>query len=121
MKLLRLAIPFLFILLGTSACSSNSPGPLAAGKSRIDVHCSGFDILSTAVVSVFYAGTNQQVGDNQSLSCIFSGDVYYDVPAPAQYNVYKNNQLIQEVTFSAAGQYAQVSVYDYQIIGGGST
>ena len=80
MKLLRLITPLLFLLIGTSACSSG-PGPLAAGNSRIKVHCTGFD-LNSHLVYVMDAATNKQVGINQDLTCIFSGNVYIDVPVP---------------------------------------
>jgi len=113
MKLLRLAIPFLFILLGISACS-NSPGPLAAGDSRIKVHCTGFD-FNSHLVYVIDAASSQQVGSNQDLACIFSGDVYIDVPVPPyQYNVYIDNILKQSVTFSGSG--VQITVDDSEYL-----
>lgn len=116
MKLLRLVITFLFILFGISACSSSpDPGPLAAGNSRIRVHCSGFD-LNSVVVSVRVAGTLQQVGSDQNLSCLFSGDVYYDVPVPpSQYNVYIQYSLYQVVNFTNSGVQTQVNYSSYLI------
>jgi hypothetical protein len=115
MKRLKLAILFLFVLSGTSACSNN-PGPLAAGNSRIKVHCTGFD-LNSHLVYVMDAASKQMVGSNQDLSCIFSGDVYIDVPVPpSQYNVYIDSQLYQLVTFTGSGIQQTVNFTAYLIV-----
>jgi hypothetical protein len=120
MKLSRLITPLILLLLGTSACS-NSPGPLAAGNSRIKVHCTGFD-LNSHLAYVLDAGTNVQVGSNQDLSCIFSGDVYIDMPVPPyQYKVYIDNQFFQLVTFSGSGEQTTVNYTAYLLVYHSST
>lgn len=118
MKLLRIAIPLLFII-GFSACSE-SPGPLATGNSRIKVHCTGFS-LSDLVVYVIDTASNQRVGAYKTLSCLFSGEVYFDVPVPpSQYKVYINNQMHQQVTIGGAGIEVTVNYDKYNIPYGGT-
>lgn len=115
MKLLRWIAPLLFVLMGTSACSDH-PGQLAAGNSRIRVHCTGFD-LNSHLVYVTIAGTDTQVGGSRDLACIFSGNVYIDVSVPpTEYNVYIDNNLYQPVTFSNSGDEITVYFKSYLIV-----
>jgi hypothetical protein len=120
MKLLRLITPLLFLLISVSACSDH-PGPLAAGNSRIKVHCTGFD-LNSHLVYVVDAATNTQVGTNKDLTCIFSGNVYIDVPVPpSQYKVYIDNSFYKLVTFSNSGEEITVGYTSYLIVYSSST
>lgn len=121
MKLLRLIVPLLLFLLGISACSQQ-PGPLAAGNSRIKVHCSGFDLNSHVVYVTDVAAGKAVYDSNRDLTCIFSGNVYIDVPVPpSQYNVYIDNNLYELVTFSSAGVQTTVNYSSYLLVYSSST
>jgi hypothetical protein len=103
MKMLRSILLLVAFLVFGSACSSNDQKPLASGYSRIKVQCTGFDFGSN-LIEVTDTASGTQQGSTQDLGCIFYDAVYFDVPVPpGNYNVYSNNQLYKQVTFSQAG------------------
>jgi len=79
------------------------------------VHCSGFDFNSQAI-GVWDPTTNKFVGQTQYMTCLFSSDVYFDVPVPPdQYDVYIDGQPYKSVAFQEMQQQVEVDFQSYFI------